>query len=104
VVLERIYLKREWNIGEAEYNDYNSYNNYKFYMDTTNTKTKLQKIIAEVAGFDHPSVEFTSDSQFGDYTTNIAMVDRSQITVHGSPRKVADNIVEKLKNNDAAEV
>lgn len=60
-------------------------------------KQKLQKIIAEVAGFEHPNVEFTSDSQFGDYTTNIAMVMAK--VLKRNPNELAEEIVEKLNKN-----
>jgi len=61
-------------------------------------KARLEKIL----GFD---IEATGNPEFGDYTSNVAMTDRSLITTHGSPRKSAEAIVEKLKlNKDLSDV
>lgn len=55
-------------------------------------KSQLEKIL----DFE---IEATGNPDFGDYTSNVAMTDRSLITVHGSPKKAAEAVVEKLKSN-----
>ena len=71
----------------------------------SSTKDQIIKALEAITEAKEINLEFPENMAFGDYSTNVAMVDRSLSTVHGSPRKAAEAIIEKLKSSkDLSEI
>ncbi len=64
----------------------------------SNQKVQITKVLEDITGVKNPQVEFASNEQFGDYSSNIALRDKSL-----NPEEIATKIND-LKLNFSAEV
>ncbi len=64
----------------------------------SNQKVQITKVLGGITGIKNPQVEFTSDEQFGDYSSNIALRDKSLL-----PEEIASKIND-MKLDFTAEV
>lgn len=58
---------------------------------------QIKKVLIEITGVSNVQVEFSSSEQFGDYTTNVAMIVAKE--EKKNPREVAEDVATKIKSD-----
>ena len=64
----------------------------------SNQMVQITKVLEDITGVKNPQVEFTSNEQFGDYSSNVALRDKSLL-----PEEIA-NKINDMKLDFTAEV